>query len=46
MRAPFANSNPGVIDAQSLGAKAEMAQFFWDRILIASAAKKATINPG
>jgi hypothetical protein len=33
MRAPFAEVNPGVIDAQSLAANARMTQFFWDRIL-------------
>jgi len=33
LRAPFAESNPGVIDAQSLAAKEQMTQFFWDQIL-------------
>ena len=33
MRAPFADANPGVIDAQSLAAKAQMTQFFWDQML-------------
>jgi len=33
MRAPFADSNPGIIDVQSLAAKAQMTQFFWDRVL-------------
>jgi hypothetical protein len=33
MREPFANGNPGVIDVQSLAAKAEMKQFFLDQVL-------------
>lgn len=33
MREPFANANPGVVDLQSLQAKGEMQQFFWDQIL-------------
>ncbi len=33
MRAPFADTNPGVIDAQSLAVKAQMTQFFWDQML-------------
>jgi hypothetical protein len=33
MRAPFADTNPGVIDAQSLAVKGEMTQFFWDQML-------------
>lgn len=33
MRAPFAETNPGVIDVQSLAVKAEMTQFFWDQML-------------
>jgi hypothetical protein len=33
MRAPFANTNPGVIDVQSLAAKGQMTQFFWDQML-------------
>ncbi|HVW83969.1 MAG TPA: hypothetical protein VHB50_04790 [Bryobacteraceae bacterium] len=32
MRAPFADNKPGVIDAQSLAAKGEMAQFFRDQV--------------
>jgi len=33
IREPFASSNPGVIDVQSLAAKAAMKQFFRDQIL-------------
>ena len=33
MRAPFADTNPGVIDVQSLAVKAQMTQFFWDQML-------------
>ena len=33
MREPFADANPGVVDVQSLAAKAEMRQFFWDQVL-------------
>jgi hypothetical protein len=33
MRALFSDANPGVIDAQSLAVKAQMAQFFWDQML-------------
>jgi hypothetical protein len=33
MRAPFIDSNPGVIDAQSLAANERMTQFFWDRMI-------------
>ncbi len=33
MREPFADTNPGIIDAQSLAAKREMLQFFWDKLL-------------
>lgn len=33
LRAPFAESNPGVIDAQSLAVKEQMTQFFWDQLL-------------
>jgi hypothetical protein len=32
MREPFANTNPGIIDVQSLASKAEMMQFFRDQI--------------
>jgi hypothetical protein len=34
MRAPLAENQPGVIDAQSLAVKAQMAQFFRDQILL------------
>ncbi|MES1261599.1 MAG: hypothetical protein ABUS49_07685 [Acidobacteriota bacterium] len=33
MREPLADTNPGVIDAQSLGGKAAMLQFFRDRVV-------------
>ncbi len=33
MRAPFADSNPGVIDAESLAANARMTQFFRDQVV-------------
>jgi len=33
MRVPFADNNPGVIDAQSLAANDRMTQFFWDRVV-------------
>jgi hypothetical protein len=33
MREPLANQNPGVIDVQSLAARAEMRQFFWDEVV-------------
>lgn len=33
LREPFANTNPGVIDVQSLAARAEMRQFFWDEVM-------------
>ncbi len=33
MREPFAETNPGIIDAQSLAQKREMLQFFWDKLL-------------
>jgi hypothetical protein len=32
MREPFANTNPGIIDVQSLATKAEMMQFFRDEV--------------
>jgi hypothetical protein len=32
MRVPFAATNPGIIDVQSLAGKAEMMQFFRDRV--------------
>ncbi|MDE3195854.1 MAG: hypothetical protein KGN84_05900, partial [Acidobacteriota bacterium] len=34
IREPFAEANPGVIDAQSLAAKGQMTQFFWDQVLL------------
>jgi hypothetical protein len=43
MREPFADTNPGIIDVQSLASKAEMMQFFRDQIagkLKASAEKE------
>jgi hypothetical protein len=33
MREPFANTNPGVIDLQSLASKGEMLQFFRDKVV-------------
>jgi hypothetical protein len=33
MREPLANDDPGVIDVQSLAARAEMRQFFWDEVV-------------
>jgi hypothetical protein len=33
LREPLANNNPGVIDVQSLAARAEMRQFFWDEVM-------------
>ncbi|MCU1326400.1 MAG: hypothetical protein JWN34_1770 [Bryobacterales bacterium] len=33
MREPFAVTNPGIIDVQSLAGKAAMQQFFWDAVL-------------
>jgi hypothetical protein len=32
LREPLAGNSPGVIDAQSLAARAEMRQFFWDQV--------------
>ncbi len=33
LREPLANNNPGVIDVQSLAARAEMRRFFWDQVI-------------